>query len=145
MDVLRGRSVEVVRKELLIQAPLYNLIRLLMWEAAQAAGKEVRRLSFTGTPHRLRSLGRGLLGAAAWGEHDEARVASMLAWTSKNGVPQRPRRVEPRRRKSRPKNSSDLTKPRAHYRRLGDAACRSIHAIHGCPTLHTRCTLPARA
>jgi len=124
MDVLRGRSVDVVRKEALMNALLYNLIRLLMWEAAQATGKDVRRLSFTGTLHRLRSLGRGLLAVAAWGDDEEARMAALLAWIAGDVVPHRPGRVEPRRRKRRPKNYRSLTKPRAHYHRHGDTACR---------------------
>lgn len=124
MDVLRGRSVDVVRKEMLMHVLLYNLIRLLMWEAAQAAGRDVRRLSFTGTLHRLQSLGRGVLSAAAWGDDQEARTTALLTWISRDLVPHRPGRVEPRRRKRRPKNYSYLTKPRAQYRRHGDAACR---------------------
>lgn len=124
MDELRGRSVDVVRKEVLMHTLLYNLIRVLMWEAAQTAGKDVRRLSFTGTLHRLRSLGRPLLGRAARGGDDEARMAALLAWIAGDVVPERPGRVEPSRVKRRPKNYSRLVKPRSHYHRRSEDLCR---------------------
>ena len=41
MDVLRGLSEDVVRKEVVVHLLLYNLIRLLMWEAA-APKAEIR-------------------------------------------------------------------------------------------------------
>jgi hypothetical protein len=124
MDELRGKSVDVVRKEVLMHVLLYNLIRVLMWEAAQATGKAVRRLSFAGTLHRLQSLGRPLLGVSEWGDGEEDRMAALLAWIAGDKVPHRPGRTEPRRVKRRPKNYSRLTKPRAHYRKHGDTACR---------------------
>jgi hypothetical protein len=124
MDVLRGRSVGVVRKEVLMHALLYNLIRVLMWEAAMATEEYPRRLSFTGTLHRLRSLGRRLLDGAGWRCEAPGQMATLLAWIAADVAPDRPGRSEPRRRKRRPKNYSLLTKPRAHYRRHGDAACR---------------------
>jgi hypothetical protein len=124
MEVLRGRSVDAVRKEVLMHALLYNLIRVLMWEAAQASGKDPRRLSFTGTLHRLQSMGRSLLDGAALGGDDRARLAALLAWIAADVVPHRPGRFEPRGVKRRPKNYSRLTMPRAHYHKHGDNLCR---------------------
>lgn len=114
----------------------YDLIRVLKWEAAQATGRDVRRLSFTRMLHRLQSLERPLLGGAAWGGDDEARMAALLAWIAGDVVPDRPGRFEPRRVKRRSRNDSRLTKPRAHYRRHGDNSCRSLHAIRGCHESH---------
>lgn len=124
MEVLRGKSVDVVRKEVLMHALLYNLIRVLMWEAAKAAEKDPRRLSFTGTLHRLQSIGRRLLDGAAWGDDDRGRMAALLGWIAADVVPDRPGRFEPRRVKRRPKNYSRLTMPRAHYHKHGDNLCR---------------------
>jgi hypothetical protein len=124
MDVLRGRSVDVVRKEALVHVLLYNLIRVLIWEAALATGRNPRRLSFTGTLHRLQSVGRRLLADATLGGDDPTRRAALLAWIAGDIVPHRPGRVEPRRVKRRPKNYSRLTRPRTHYRKHGDPTCR---------------------
>ena len=124
MEVLRGKSVDVVRKEVMMHALLYNLIRVLMWEAAKASGKDPRRLSFTGTLHRLQSMGRSLLDDAVRGEDDQAKLAALLACIATDVVPDRPGRFEPRRVKRRPKNYSRLVMPRSHYRKHGDDSCR---------------------
>jgi len=56
MEILRGKSVDVVRKDVLMHCLLYNFIRLFMLEAATASGRDLRRLSFAGTLQRLRSI-----------------------------------------------------------------------------------------
>ncbi|MCA9285772.1 MAG: IS4 family transposase [Phycisphaerales bacterium] len=110
METLRGRSVDVVRKEVLMHALLYNLIRLLMWEAARSAGTQPRRMSFAGTLHRLQTMGRSLLlGGAGRADGDCGRLAALLAWIAKDVVPDRPGRFEPRRVKRRPKGYSRLS------------------------------------
>ena len=55
MDILHGQSPDVVRKEVAMHLLAYNLIRLLMWQAAERHGCTLHRLSFTGTLHRLRA------------------------------------------------------------------------------------------
>jgi hypothetical protein len=121
MEVLRGKSVDVVRKELLVHATLYNLIRMLMWEAARASGRDVRRMSFAGTLHRLQRIGPSLFRASL---NATDLLAAVLACVSTDIVPDRPGRMEPRRVKRRPKNYSRLTKPRTFYHRCGDSQCR---------------------
>jgi hypothetical protein len=123
MEVLRGESVDIVRKEVFMHALLYNLIRVLMWEAARDSGRDVRRLSFAGTLHRLQRFAAVLLRSTCPAD-DERLLAVLLAWISGDKVPYRPGRMEPRRVKRRPKNYSRLTKPRAVYRKKGDTACR---------------------
>ena len=44
---LRGRSVEVVENQLLLAVTAYNLVRTVMFQAAQSAGCTPRQLSFT--------------------------------------------------------------------------------------------------
>ena len=56
MDVLRGRSPDIVRKEIVIHLPAYNLIRGLMWQAAREQGRPLHRLSFAGTVSRLNAV-----------------------------------------------------------------------------------------
>ena len=38
MEILRGESPDVVRKEIAVHLLVYNLIRLLMWHAALSQG-----------------------------------------------------------------------------------------------------------
>lgn len=126
MEFLRGRSVDVVRKEVLTHLLLYNLIRLLMWEAARTRGRDPQRLSFAGTLHRLQSLGIGVLTPAGRRSPrlSQAHLAALLRWIADDVVPDRPNRFEPRRVKRRPKNYSRLTRLRTHYHTHGDPSCR---------------------
>lgn len=124
MDILRGKSVDVVRKEILVHLLVYNLIRLLMWEAAQALGRNPRRLSFAGTLHRLQRVASSLfLNDRLW-NHTHDLLTALLHWIASDVLPDRPDRHEPRRVKRRPKQYSLLSKPRARYHRHADLTCR---------------------
>lgn len=124
MDVLRGKSVDVVTKEITLHATVYNLIRLLMLEAAALSGASPRRLSFAGTLHRL----RGVAGRLLLGGRSKARkrriLAAVLRAIAADLVPDRADRFEPRRVKRRKKNYHLLTKPRSHYHAKGDKRWR---------------------
>lgn len=109
MDVLRCQTVEGVEKELTIYALVYNLVRLVMLEAARRQQVAVERISFVDAV-------RWLAAAAAGGNAPlELRVN-----------PHRPNRVEPRATKRRPKSYKLLNKPRdelrKRLRRKGNAA-----------------------
>lgn len=122
MDELRGRSEDVVRKEIAVHLLAYNLIRLLMWRAARQHDRNLHRLSFTGTLHRLRQVAASMMLAP---DQDDLRhIACLTAWIAADLVPDRPNRMEPRRRKRRPKEYSLLTKPRAYYHKHGDDNAR---------------------
>jgi hypothetical protein len=122
MELLRGKSVDVVRKEISGHLLIYNLIRLLMWRAARQHGRSLHRLSFTGTMHRLRQVAAPMILAP--GRDDAIQTARLLEWIADDLVPDRPNRFEPRRRKRRPKEYSLLTKPRSWYREHGDEDAR---------------------
>jgi len=123
MDVLRGQSEDVVRKEILMHLLAYNLIRVLMWEAACEHRRPLHRLSFTGTLHRRRALQPWMML-----EHSAQTASALLnvlrSWIAQDVVPDRPGRVEPRRRKRRPKEYSLLQQPRSHYHHYGDLHAR---------------------
>jgi len=123
MDVLRGQSVDVVGKEIVMHLVAYNLIRLLMWHAARAQDRDLHRLSFTGTLHRLRDVFPLVLRADARAKK-ERLMAQLLQWIADDQVPDRPDRFEPRRKKRRPKEYSLLSKPRRWYHLHGDAHAR---------------------
>lgn len=122
MEVLRGESPDVVRKEIVAHLLVYNLIRLLMWHAARQQGRDLHRLSFAGTLHRLRAV-VPLLALAG----SEAARRRLLAYTiesiANDIVPHRPDRVEPRRLKRRPKPYDLLNRPRHTFRgRIDDSS-----------------------
>jgi hypothetical protein len=123
MDVLRGQSVDVVGKEIVMHLVAYNLIRLLMWQAARGHGRDLHRLSFTGALHRLRDLFPLVLRAGTRAQK-ERLVAQLLQWIANDRVPDRPNRLEPRRRKRRPREYSLLNRPRRWYHLHGDAHAR---------------------
>lgn len=123
MDVLRGKSVDVVTKEIVMHLVEYNLIRLMMWHAAREHDCDLHRLSFTGTLHRLRDTLPLMLRARTKAEALHL-IALLLRWIAADHVPDRPNRVEPRRKKRRPKEYSLLTKPRQWYKQHGDDNAR---------------------
>jgi hypothetical protein len=118
MDVLRGQSPDVVVKEIVMHLVVYNLIRLLMWHAAREHDRDLHRLSFTGTLHRWRDLFPLILRSRTRAE--QARLfAQLLGWIAADQIPARPNRLEPRRKKRRPKAYGLLVKPRAWYHHRG--------------------------
>ena len=98
MDVLRCKSVEGVLKELTVYAMVYNLIRVVMGEAAGRQGVAVERISFVDAM-------RWLLDAKPGDDLPRLKVN-----------PDRPGRVEPRVRKRRPKQYPLMKKPRSELR-----------------------------
>jgi len=123
MDILRGQSVDVVHKEIAMHLLAYNLIRLLMWQAARVHGRDLHRLSFVGTLHRLRAV-LPLLLARRGQRLAVALLECLLDWIATDLVPCRPDRVEPRRVKRRPKQYSRLNKPRQWYHHHPDTTGR---------------------
>jgi hypothetical protein len=112
MDVLRCKTPEMVRKEIIMHAIAYNLIRALMQEAASTYHVELTRISFKGTADTLRQWAE-VLNAAANNNREFARLKeTLLGLLAEDLVPLRPQRSEPRARKRRPKNYRLLTKPR---------------------------------
>lgn len=123
MDILRGKSVNVVSKEIVMHLIAYNLIRLLMWNAAAQHGRDLHRLSFTGTLHRWRTTMPLLIQYHT--PADTLRlIEAMLLWVAQDKVPHRPNRLEPRRRKRRPKEYSLMQHPRNWYHRRHDSGAR---------------------
>ena len=108
LERMHLHTPEGCRKELWMGLLAYNMIRTVMCEAARRAKKPVARISFAGTMHRLDTFSTGRLchvdPAAAW--------LLLLEHIAKDLLPVRPNRVEPRKRKRRPKAFPLLTQPR---------------------------------
>ena len=78
--------------------------------------RDPHRLSFTGTLHRLRDVFPFMLQAKT--QREALRLLSrLLEWIAGDLVPDRPNRLEPRRKKRRPKAYGLLNKPRSWYHR----------------------------
>jgi hypothetical protein len=113
MDVLRCKTPELVRKELWAHVLTYNLIRTIIAQAASQHGVEPRAISFKGAVQTLEAFQPAL---ALLGEQNlelrRALYEQLLKAVAGHRVADRPDRVEPRRRKRRPKPYDRLMKPR---------------------------------
>jgi hypothetical protein len=99
MDVLKSQTVEGVKKEVLLFAVAYNLVRKTMQTAADQQHVPAERISFT--------------DALRWLLHARPGEAVPLLLI----VPHRPGRWQPRVRKRRPKQYRLMTKPRGVLRK----------------------------
>lgn len=115
MEFLACKTPEMVRKQLALFAIAYNLIRLLMAEAAAAHGVPVDRMSFKGALDAARHWVPKLAC-----EKSERRIRALykdlLACIAGSPVPKRPGRREPRAVKRRFKGFQFLNKPRHLFR-----------------------------
>ena len=115
MDVLRCLTPEMVRKEIVMHAIAYNLVRALMQRAAALYHVPLHRLSFKGSVDTLRQWA-DTLNAAYDKPREQARLFDhILQILAEDIVPLRPHRSEPRVRKRRPKNYRLMTQPRRSY------------------------------
>lgn len=122
MDVLRGQSPEMVRKEVWAHLLGYNLLRGLMAQAAVAAELLPVQLSFKGAVQAVNAFAAVLWSAPA-GEL-AALCRRLREAVASHQVGDRPNRSEPRRRKRRPKAYPLLNEPRACARaRLAATGC----------------------
>jgi hypothetical protein len=105
MDVLKCETVQGILKELTVYAMVYNLVRVVMLEAARRQGREVERMSFVDSLRWLAEPG------------GDGRLPRLVV------NPDRPGRVEPRVVKRRPKKFMWMTRTRAewHKRLIGQA------------------------
>jgi hypothetical protein len=99
MDVLKSKTAEGVRKEILVFGLAYNLVRRVMREAAERQGVAVARISFVDALRWLRQ--------ARPGEELPELVVH----------PDRPGRFDPRVKKRRPKQYPRMTRPRAELKK----------------------------
>jgi hypothetical protein len=99
MDVLKSRTVEGVRKEILVFGLAYNLVRRVMRAAADRQGVEVERVSFVDALRWLRQA-----------KAEEALPPLVVH-------PSRPGRFDPRVKKRRPKPYPRMTRPRAELKK----------------------------
>lgn len=112
MGVLRSKSPEMIRKEILLYFIAYNLMRGLIAEAACVHQVPVPRVSFKGAIDQFRAWLPSLLGNQMGPRVWAKRRAIYLRMLVDSPVVERPGRNEPRAKKRRPKNYQLLSKPR---------------------------------
>ena len=108
MEMLSCRTPAMAEKEIWVYLLAYNLIRLLMAQAALLADINPRQLSFK---HALQLW-------VAWrqngtGSYDDSQLTTLFILIAQQQVGNRPGRIEPRALKRRPKPFPLLSKPRS--------------------------------
>jgi Transposase DDE domain len=117
MRELRGKTPEMVRKEVWAHALAYNLIRTVMAQAAARAGVAPRAISFTGAVQTLAAFRPLLECRPAGGAGRRQLYDDLLDAIAAHRVGGRPDRYEPRVRKRRRNHYGWLTRPRAEMKR----------------------------
>jgi hypothetical protein len=114
MERLRCLTPFMVEKEIWATLLGYNLVRKVSCQAALAAGKHPRQISFTATLQVV----RGGWDRLTLSQSPSRRVLgeALLQALAKELVGDRPNRCEPRAVKRRPKSQALLMKPRAEAR-----------------------------
>ncbi len=110
MDILSCKTPEMVLKEIWVYLLAYNLIRLLMLQAAFAADIVPREISFK---HCLQLW---LIWSQKADTSDDAQLYALCMLMTQQRVGKRPGRIEPRAVKRRPKAYPLLTVPRVQAR-----------------------------
>jgi len=112
MDILRCKSPDMIRKEILMHFIAYNCIRGLMVEASEQENVDLHRISFKASLQALRQW-EPHLNQASLSDRERNRLLRLLHESiAGKVVPDRPGRREPRVVKRRPKPFPLLTVPR---------------------------------
>jgi hypothetical protein len=109
MEILRGKTPQMVRKEVYVHILAYNLVRSLMWNAATSYKLPPLRLSLKGAIQHL-SIFAPLISATSSPVAQSLSLYLLRALV--DTLPYRPNRIEPRRKKRRPKSYGWLQQPR---------------------------------
>lgn len=127
MGILRGKSPEMVKKEIAVHLLAYNLIRALMARAAAIAHVLPRALSFKAAVqlwHAFSAQWRWKLATTALSGTD--KLVSAIA---SRRIRHRPNRVEPHAIKRRPTTHAYLTVPRNDARNAILNARKSLKVV----------------
>jgi len=112
MDILRCKTPDMVRKEIVMYFIAYNCIRRLMGEAAKRKGITQHRVSFKGSVQAIRQWAPHLNQINISRDQQLQLKDALYQAIADYVVPERPGRREPRCIKRRPKPYQFLTQPR---------------------------------
>jgi putative transposase len=116
MDILRGQTPEMVRKEVWGHLLGYNIIRAVLAESARVADVRPDELSFTGAWQTVNAFMPHLRSATEEEQWQRLWLALIDA-VAQHRVGDRPGRIEPRAVKRRPKRFPTLKGTRKEARR----------------------------
>jgi len=130
MEMLRGRSPQMLQKEIYTHMIAHNLVRCTMAQAAVQHAVSLERLSFKGTLDALRQFSQAMSQARTKKKRAEL-WATLLETLAQDLLPERPGRREPRAVK-RVKNKYDrLNRPRHLFKdRPKRSVRRTIARLH---------------
>jgi uncharacterized MnhB-related membrane protein len=111
MELLSGKTPEMVRKEIYVHLMAYNLLRSLMRQAAQSQAVSALRVSLQGARQHLKHFIAELAHAKPRRVHSLYQI--LLQVVGQSLIPERPNRHEPRVRKRRPKAFPLMKQPRS--------------------------------
>ena len=120
MEMLHGKTPDMVRKEIYVHLMVYNLLRTLMWKAGKQHGVSPLRLSVQGARQSFNQFCPLL--AETGRIRQQPLYQALLSLTAESKVPLRPGRSEPRKRKRRPKAFPLMKKPRSVLKQELEAA-----------------------
>lgn len=123
LDVLRGKTPEMVRREIWGHLLAYNLVRQVIAQAAKQQGLSPRQISFAGAQQTLDAFRVALQGSE--GDRWRCLVQALLTAVAGHRVGKREGRCEPRAVKRRPKVYPMMTIPRAEARAAAVAAAET--------------------
>lgn len=115
MEHLEVLSPEMAHKTLWILMIAYNLLRILMAQAAFIANKPLRQMSFKAILDLVRSVHESFRPLAGRPRLRAAHRADIIDICATKTIDERPFRSEPRVVKRRPKSYAYLTAPRNRY------------------------------
>ncbi len=118
MDVLRCKTPEMIHKEPWMHIIAYNLIRTLMWQAAQRHQVCTMALSFKSCLTFIRQWAPLMAMLDPSSRRFFTTQELLGKYLAQQILPLRPNRVEPRARKRRPKNYPRLTQPRKIFKEI---------------------------
>jgi hypothetical protein len=110
MEMLRGKTPDMVRKEIYVHLMAYNLLRTVMWQAGKKAGVCPVRISLQGTRQHLGHFCPEFYKAGA--KKRWQLYSTLLTVVTDKLLPERPYRYEPRLKKQRPKPYGWIQQPR---------------------------------
>ncbi len=115
MEMLRTKSPEMVRKEVLMHMIAYNVVRILMLKSGKSYGVSHRRISFKGVLQVLEECRSGFESVSGKPRLEAIAKDNLLLRISERTILDRPGRNEPRKKKRRPKSYGWLQKSRHDY------------------------------
>jgi hypothetical protein len=115
MEMLRGKTPDMVRKEIYVHLMAYNLLRTVMWQAGKKAGVCPMCISLQGTRQHFANFCPELYKAGA--KKRLQLYNTLLTVVTDKLLPERPYRYEPRLKKQRPKPYGWMQQPRNVFKR----------------------------